>query len=199
MMESERALPASAAPFAKRDGARGRPMGVEPMNRKTIARMTAALAGVILAGGLLAGCMSPNTGATDQQQANRTYMTQVNRAMEDLNGRLAGFDEAVAQGNPVNMRAKADDAFAAIDDLAAIETPDAMKDLQKGYVDGCTALKDALNGYVDLYTEIDSATEEHPFDFGTYDDRIKAVQDKYNEGVNALKAADEEALKLNED
>ena len=74
-----------------------------------------------------------------------------------------------------------------------------MKDLQKGYVDGCTALKDALNGYVDLYTEIDSATEEHPFDFGTYDDRIKAVQDKYNEGVNALKAADEEALKLNED
>ena len=87
------------------------------MNRKTIARMTAALAGVILAGGLLAGCMSPNTGATDQQQANRTYMTQVNRAMEDLNGRLAGFDEAVAQGNPVNMRAKADDAFAAIDDL----------------------------------------------------------------------------------
>ena len=115
------------------------------MNRKTIARMTVALAGVILAGGLLAGCMSPNTGATDQQQANRTYMTQVNRAMEDLNGRLAGFDEAVAQGNPVNMRAKADDAFAAIDDLAAIETPDAMKDLQKGYVDGCTALKDALN------------------------------------------------------
>lgn len=169
------------------------------MNRKTIARMAAALAGVILAGGLLAGCMSPNTGATDQQQANRTYMAQVNRVMEDLNGRLAGFDEAVAQGNPVNMRAKADDAFAVIDDLAAIETPDAMKDLQKGYVDGCTALKDALNGYVDLYTEIDSATEEHPFDFSTYDDRIKAVQDKYNEGINALKAADEEALKLNED
>lgn len=169
------------------------------MNRKTIKRLVAVLAGAALAAGLLAGCMSPNTGATDQQQANRTYMTKVNQAMEELNTRLADFNEAVAQGSPVNMRAKADDAFAAIDALSAIETPDAMKDLQKGYVDGCTALKAALNEYVDLYTEIDSATDEHPFDFSTYDDRIKTVQDKYDEGIASLKAADEEALKLNED
>ena len=169
------------------------------MNHKITTRLLAVVCGAALMLGVLAGCMSPNTGATDQQQANRTYMTKVNLAMEDLNSRLASFDEAVSQGNAVNMRTQADNAFAAIDDLAAIETPDAMKDLQKNYVDGCTTLKEALSDYVTLYTEIDSATEAQPFDYSTYDDRIKAVQDKYNKGIDQLKAADEEALKLNED
>lgn len=169
------------------------------MNRTIFARVAALACAAALACGLLAGCMSPNTGATDQQQANRTYMTQVNQTMEDLQERLGAFDEAVTTGNAVNMRTQADKAFATIDALSAIETPDAMKDLQASYVDGCTALKDALDAYVGLYTEIDSATEEHPFDYSTYDERVKAVQDKYDEGIEKLKAADEEALKLNED
>ena len=169
------------------------------MRNKTIIRILAVACAAALSAGILAGCQSPATGATDQQQANRTYMTKVNQAVEDLNLRLADFDEAVAQGNAVNMRTKADDAFAAIDALQAVDTPDAMKDLQQNYVDGCTKLKDALSAYIDLYTEIDSATEEHPFDYATYDDRLKAVQDAYNEGIDKLKAADEEALKLNED
>lgn len=168
------------------------------MKRKLI-RFIAAVCGAALLTGLLAGCMSPNTGATDQQKANRTYMTKVNQAMEELDSRLADFDDAVSRGDAVTMRTQADNAYAAIDALSAIDTPDAMKDLQKSYVDGCNALKDALNAYIDLYTEIESATEAHPFDYGTYDDRVKAVQDKYNEGIDKLKAADEEALKLNED
>lgn len=168
------------------------------MKRNLIRLIAAACVAALLAG-VLAGCMSPNTGATDQQKANRTYMTKVNQAMEELNNRLGEFDDAVARGDVVTMRTQADNAFAAIDTLAAIDTPDAMKNLQGSYVDGCTALKDALNAYIDLYTEIDSATEEHPFDYGTYDQRIKAVQDKYNDGINKLKAADEEALKLNKD
>lgn len=169
------------------------------MKKHTIARLLAVALGAALAAGALAGCESPATGATDQQQANRTYMTQVNQAVDELNSRLGEFDEAVAQESIVNMRNKANSAFEAIDALAAIDTPEAMKGLQTNYVDGCTKLKDALNGYVDLYTEISSATEEAPFDYGTYDDRIKEIQDAYNEGVDKLKAADEEALKLNED
>ena len=136
------------------------------MRKRTIARVLAVALGAALALGTLAGCQSPATGATDQQQANRTYMTKVNQA---------------------------------IDALAAIDTPDAMKDLQTNYVDGCNKLKDALNSYIDLYTEISSATEEAPFDFSAYDGRVKEIQDAYNEGIDKLKAADEEALKLNED
>ena len=162
------------------------------MRKRTIARVLAVALGAALALGTLAGCQSPATGATDQQQANRTYMTK-------LNTRLGEFDEAVAQESVVNMRNKANSAFEAIDALAAIDTPDAMKDLQTNYVDGCNKLKDALNSYIDLYTEISSATEEAPFDFSAYDGRVKEIQDAYNEGIDKLKAADEEALKLNED
>ena len=119
--------------------------------------------------------------------------------LREVNTRLGEFDEAVAQESVVNMRNKANSAFEAIDALAAIDTPDAMKDLQTNYVDGCNKLKDALNSYIDLYTEISSATEEAPFDFSAYDERVKEIQDAYNEGIDKLKAADEEALKLNED
>ena len=160
------------------------------MRKRTIARVLAVALGAALALGALAGC---------QSQANRTYMTKVNQAVEELNTRLGEFDEAVAQESVVNMRNKANSAFEAIDALAAIDTPDAMKDLQTNYVDGCNKLKDALNSYIDLYTEISSATEEAPFDFSAYDGRVKEIQDAYNEGIDKLKAADEEALKLNED
>ena len=157
------------------------------MRKRTIARVLAVALGAALALGTLAGCQSPATGATDQQQANRTYMTKVNQAVEELNTRLGEFDEAVAQESVVNMRNKANSAF------------EAIKDLQTNYVDGCNKLKDALNSYIDLYTEISSATEEAPFDFSAYDGRVKEIQDAYNEGIDKLKAADEEALKLNED
>lgn len=169
------------------------------MKHHTAGRFLAVALGAALALAALAGCQSPATGATDQQQANRTYMTKVNQAVEELSSRLGEFDEAVAQESIVNMRNAANGAFEAIDTLAAIDTPDAMKDLQTNYVDGCNKLKDALNSYVDLYTEISSATEEAPFDFGTYEGRVKEIQDAYNEGIAKLKAADEEALKLNED
>lgn len=169
------------------------------MKHHTAARFLAVVLGAAVALAALVGCQSPATGATDQQQANRTYMTKVNQAVEELNSRLGEFNEAVAQESVVNMRNKANGAFEAIDALAAIDTPDAMKDLQANYVDGCNKLKDALSSYIDLYTEISSATEEAPFDYSTYGGRIKEVQDAYNEGIGKLKAADEEALKLNED
>lgn len=167
------------------------------MNRKVSLRLIALVCVVTLSLGALSGCLAQPTGVSQEQQANRTYMTKVNQAMEDLNTRLQSFDDAVARGDAVTMRTQADNAYEAIDALGAIDTPDAMKNLQKDYVDGCTALKEALSAYVDLYTEVDSATEQHPFDYDTYDDRIKAIQDKYNEGIQKLKSADEEAIKLN--
>ena len=168
------------------------------MRKRTIARVLAVALGAALALGALSGCQSPATGATDQQQANRTYMTKVNQAVEEAIS-AGEHADAVAQESVVNMRNAANSAFEAIDALAAIDTPDAMKDLQTNYVDGCNKLKDALNSYIDLYTEISSATEEAPFDFSAYDGRVKEIQDAYNEGIDKLKAADEEALKLNED
>ena len=50
--------------------------------------------------------------------------------------------------------------------------------------------------YVDLYTEIESATEEEPFDYSTYDARLKEIQDKYDSGIDKLEEADKKANEM---
>lgn len=146
----------------------------------------------------LGGCAQQDTAATQQQSENRQYMTQVNQTMEDLKTRLESFTDAVSRGDVVGMRTQADNAFKAIDDLNNINVPDALKDIQKEYVDGTADLKDALNSYIDLYTEIDSATEEQPFDYSTYDQRIQDIKTKYDEGIGKLQSGDNKASELPE-
>lgn len=145
----------------------------------------------------LAGCAQQNTAQNEQQNENRQYMTQVNQEMEELNTRLTSFTDAVSRGDVVTMRTQADNAFKAIDDLAAIEAPEALKDVQSDYVDGCNGLKNALNSYITLYTEIESATDANPFDYSTYDSRLAEIQEAYNAGIDKLKAADDAAAGKN--
>ena len=139
-----------------------------------------------------------DTAAAQQQSENRQYMTQVNQTMDDLKSRLESFTDAVSRGDVVGMRTQADNAFKAIDDLNNLNVPDALKDIQKEYVDGTADLKDALNSYIDLYTEIDSATEEQPFDYSTYDQRIQDIKSKYDEGIGKLQSGDNKASELPE-
>ena len=140
----------------------------------------------------LSGCMAQNT-ANPEQTANRQYMSQVNQTMEDLKSRLEGFNQAVSNDDLVGMKTQADNAFKAIDDLNALEPPEELKDIQTAYVDGCNDLKEALSGYVDLFTEIENATEEEPFDYSTYDSRLKEIQDTYSSGIEHLEEADAKA------
>ncbi len=147
--------------------------------------LVAMFAGVLMVAAL-GGCAQQDTAAAQQQSENRQYMTQVNQTMDDLKSRLESFTDAVSRGDVVGMRTQADNAFKAIDDLNNLNVPDALKDIQKEYVDGTADLKDALNSYIDLYTEIDSATEEQPFDYSTYDQRIQDIKSKYDEGIGKL-------------
>ena len=144
----------------------------------------------------LGGCMAQNNTANTQQTENRQYMSQVNQTLEDLTSRLDNFNQAVSNNDLVGMKTQAESAFKAIDDLNALEAPDALKDVQTAYVDGCNDLKDALNLYVDLYTEIENATEEEPFDYSTYDSRLKEIQDKYDSGISKLEEGDKKANEL---
>ena len=164
---------------------------------KTARRIGFALASVLLvAVVMLVGCAGQSNSASDSQTANRNYMSQVNQIMDDLSNRLQGFDDAVSRGDTVTMRTQADNAFRTLDQLSSLEVPDELKDVQSDYETGCTSLKDALNAYIALYTEIETATPEHPFDFGTYDARLQAIQDMYNSGIQSLKTGDEAASSL---
>ncbi len=147
---------------------------------------------------VLSGCTTSQSSdqATEQQTANRQYMTQVNQIMEDLSDGLDEFADAVARGDVVTMRTQADNAYDALDDLSALEAPEDLADIQTSYVEGCDGLKEALNAYVDLYAEIASATDDQPFDYSTYEERLAAIQEQYDEGIAKLQAGDEAAAAL---
>ena len=175
-------------------------MGNSKSNRVTDVRLRALFFAFAFAFAAFAlgGCAAAQneTQASDQQMANRQYMAQVNQKMESLTERLSGFSDAVSRGDVVTMRTQADNAFKVIEGLSGIDVPSDFKEIQQDYVDGCASLKDALNAYIDLYTEIENATESQPFDYATYDERLKAIQGQYDAGIEKLKSADKKASEM---
>ena len=119
-------------------------------------------------------------------------MSDVNAAMDNLSQQLDGFDEAVAQGDMVSMRTQADSAFKVLDGLDALEAPEVLADVKQGYVDGCNQMKDALNDYISLYAAMQSGS----IDAASYESRLQAVQEAYDQAVEKLKATDEAATQL---
>ena len=141
---------------------------------------------------LAAGCAPRPTGnaSMDPEQVNRAYMSQVNQAMGDLEESLSAFADAVAGNDLAGMRSHASSAGKIIDKIAALEAPEDLADVQAGYVEGTNQLRKALQDYVTLYTDVESATEDSPFDWSTYDKRLADIQKEYDAGIEALKAAD---------
>ncbi|MBO4352918.1 MAG: hypothetical protein J5818_05445 [Eggerthellaceae bacterium] len=160
------------------------------MKSGVVAKIVSAACVVVLALGILTSCTGgPVTGANEEQQANRSYMSQVNQTMEELDANLDDFVEAVSRGDVVNMRLQAENAYKTLDKLENIETPEDMADIQENYSTGAAKLRKALDAYITLYTEASS----DDFDWSKYDTRIAEVQELYDEGVSALEAGDEAA------
>ena len=139
---------------------------------------------------VLFGCSAQQSEQQLAQEKNQAYMSQVNEAMESLKVKLNGFVDAVSRGDVVNMRTQADDAYMVLDELSSLEAPEGLQDIQNAYVDGTNELRNALNAYIDLYTEIDSATEDNPFDWNTFDTRITEINEQYDAGIALLQEGD---------
>lgn len=139
---------------------------------------------------------SSDASAEDKPLTSSEYMAQININVEELNDRLQSFNEAVSREDAITMRTQADNAFAVLDKMAAIEQPEELNDLRDQIIKGADQLKMALNSYVTLYTEISSSSSTAPFDYSTYADRIAEIQDQYNEGVQTLEDADKAATEL---
>ncbi|MEY8561922.1 hypothetical protein AALA21_02520 [Eggerthellaceae bacterium 3-80] len=164
------------------------------MKIQQIKKWSAMIGALVLASALMLGCSSAGNSPEAQQQAkNRQFMAQINQTMDDLNEKLDSFNDAVAAGDLVNMRTQADSAFKVLDSLDAIEAPEGLEDVKQDYVDGSDELESALNAYIDLYTEINSATEEAPFDWSSYDSRMADIKSSYDDGISKLQAGDEAA------
>ena len=116
-------------------------------------------------------------------------MSQVNEIMESLDDGLDLFVDAVSRGDIVNMRTQADNAYRALDKLGSLEAPDELADVQEKYLSGTEKLREALDAYISLYTDASSDS----FDWSTYDNRIKEIQDLYDEGLQDLEDGDKAA------
>lgn len=147
----------------------------------------------VLAGSLaLSACATGgNATLTDEQKANRAYMSQVNETMVELDASLDSFIDAVSRGDIVNMRTQADNAYKTLDKLSAIEAPETLSDVQKKYAEGTQKLEEALDAYIELYSEADKAGKD--FDWSSYDGRIKEIQELYDSGIKALEEGDKAA------
>ena len=158
--------------------------------RNGFVRICALVCIAALACGLLAGCANTGTTkATEEQQANRAYMSQVNEIMEQLDKNLDSFVDAVSRGDVVNMRTQADNAFKILDKLDGLEAPEGLSDVQEKYKGGSAKLREALDGYIKLYTDMSGSS----FDSSTYDARIADIQKLYDEGVELMQQGDEAA------
>jgi hypothetical protein len=146
---------------------------------------------VMVAAGALVGCANNSSSLNSEQQANRAYMSKVNSIMTQLGEDLDSFVSAVSRGDVVNMRTQADNAYKALDALAAAEAPEALADVKKGYVEGTTKMREALDAYITLYTDIEAGS----FNQSTYESRITEIQKKYDEAVEQLRNADAAAAK----
>lgn len=146
-----------------------------------------AIVACVLAMGIMGGCSATGKTSTltQEQIDNRAYMSQVNQSMSALNEKLDAFVDAVSRGDAVGMKTQADRALAEIASLEAIEAPEGLADVSDSYKAGCAKMKDALLGYVGLLTGSDAASINA--------EALAPIQASYDEGVAALKDADQKA------
>ena len=109
-------------------------------------KLAVAICAGSLAVAMLAGCAAtPQNSLTDEQKANREYMSAVNQKMTTLGSTLDSFNDAVSREDVVTMKTQAANASKVLDELANVETPEAFTDVHTNYVDGAKNLEAALN------------------------------------------------------
>lgn len=155
--------------------------------------LVTGLCAAVMGVGLLSGCAGANAALDDETAKNRQFMASVNQVMVDVQSSLDGFNDAVGSGDVVAMKTQLDNTGDCLDVLRKIEAPSGLGDIKQDYVDGTEALQNALGEYITLYSEIAAATEDTPFDWDAYSDRISGINSSYQDGIAKLQAGDEAA------
>lgn len=148
----------------------------------------------------LTACSAPQQTLQQQDEdevtQNRQYMSELNQNVEELSDKLEGFVEAASRGDVVTMQSQADNAFKVITDIESLQAPDDLEELKTGYTEACNKLRTALNDYITLYAEITQDASGDSFPYSTYNERINAIQQQYNDAIAQLESTDNTATEL---
>ena len=143
------------------------------------------------------GCTSPSSStdsSTNTEENTPTmsqYMVNLNVSASKLQTALSEFADAVNSNDTYMMSLKADEAYAVMDQMDAIECPPEMDDVKAKYKEATSELKNALADYLALYIDLDSAQSSDQFNYNDYNSRLEEVQKHYDEGLNLLEEADD--------
>lgn len=103
--------------------------------------------------------------------------------------RISNFSDAAAKQDVAAMRVAASNATKALDKIAALEAPDALKDVKSEYEAGANDLGQALSDYVEIYAQIKNAGEN----LDAAAEAAKGIDDvkaRYDSGIEHLSKAD---------
>ena len=103
--------------------------------------------------------------------------------------RAFNFSDAAAKQDVAAMRVAASNATKALDKIAALEAPDALKDVKSEYEAGANDLGQALSDYVEIYAQIKNAGEN----LDAAAEAAKGIDDvkaRYDSGIEHLSKAD---------
>ncbi len=143
---------------------------------------------------LAQGCsMAAQSGQETPAQKHRSFMSQVNSYMDEFSKNMESFSEAVAKNDIVAIKMASEKAFKIFDEVNSIDAPDDLSDVKQKYCDGIKKVEEALSDYIKLFSD----SSAPGFENATYNERIDAIQKKYNEGADLLKQGDETAASKN--
>ena len=113
--------------------------------KQVITKWAACLCMLVLAVGVMAGC-AQNNQMNSEQQANRTYMSQVNEIIDQLNGDLDSFVQGYYTDGTKKMRDALDAYINLYTELEAGSFDQStyskrIADVQKLYDEGVETLK----------------------------------------------------------
>jgi len=168
------------------------------MKKKTLTRLGIIAILTVSLFAILCSCV-PQMGESEEEKAlkaNREYTTEANRLIDSLSSELGSFTEAVSEENHVKMNTYSDNAKAIIAELKVLEVPEDLKVIHVEYLTGCIELSKALDAYTALYTAMNSATEENPFDYSTFDEELGKIKKTYDSGIKHLETGDKKALEM---
>lgn len=151
--------------------------------------------GLALVGLLVAGCMPISQSQTDASASAssatpaRTYISSVHQAFSTIDAQMDDVREAAAAHDAAAIYAALDKVDQHVNDLQNIEVPEGLEEVQAKYVAASKSLSQSLREYTAYrFGGQTTASDSAP--------TLAAIQADYEEGINALKEADEIAKGL---
>lgn len=160
--------------------------------KKILAFTFALTVGCVALAGLSA-CQGFGLSQNDINKASSTaYLTEINKITKEFGNTLSDFQNCIKEKDVNGMKDKVDFCQTIIDDFNKVEAPENCKAAQKSYSDAFLQLQQALKDYTQIYKDFSEGTQPS----NVLQQRIVKVQESYNQGMELLKKADEEASKI---